>query len=130
MVKHVYRTPIIQNQPWHQYFLCSGVLVNSCIGYNNILRYMKKNRQHICLSVFCSRSGTRTRVSTVRGWRANRYTNRPLCVSFPFDTAKLIHFVADSKFFRLNFQPIFPLPRSSHSHFAHLQALNVSIFLK
>ena len=24
-----------------------------------------------------SRSGTRTRVSTVRGWRANRYTNRP-----------------------------------------------------
>ena len=26
---------------------------------------------------FCSRSGTRTRVSTVRGWRANRYTNRP-----------------------------------------------------
>ena len=28
-------------------------------------------------TLFSSRSGTRTRVSTVRGWRANRYTNRP-----------------------------------------------------
>ena len=46
---------------------------------------------------FGSRSGTRTRVSTVRGWRANRYTNRPVGYKgeayhhllFPFCSAKL-----------------------------------------
>lgn len=39
-----------------------------------------------------SESGTRTRVSTVRGWRANRYTNSP----FYFDIAK-VDIIFDSR---------------------------------
>lgn len=38
----------------------------------------KRGKNLPAISSFSSRSGTRTRVSTVRGWRANRYTNRPL----------------------------------------------------
>ena len=57
-----------------------------------------------------SRSGTRTRVSTVRGWRANRYTNRPLfptgCSRFP--SAKLIPFSEPTKFSEHFFQNNFP----------------------
>ena len=43
-----------------------------------IVLWRQKRIDSIGVNPFGSRSGTRTRVSTVRGWRANRYTNRPL----------------------------------------------------
>ena len=61
-------------------------------------------------SFFSSRSGTRTRVSTVRGWRANRYTNRPVfdCqqVLFLFDDAKLQLIFESAKFRAIFFEKI------------------------
>ena len=44
----------------------------------NVSTKRKRGKNLPAISSFSSRSGTRTRVSTVRGWRANRYTNRPL----------------------------------------------------
>ena len=47
-------------------------------GQNPMVLWRQKRIDSIGVNPFGSRSGTRTRVSTVRGWRANRYTNRPL----------------------------------------------------
>ena len=46
-------------------------------GRNPMVLWRQKRIDSIGVNPFSSRSGTRTRVSTVRGWRANRYTNRP-----------------------------------------------------
>ena len=54
------------------------VLWSMVYGRKPMVLWRQKRIDSIGVNPFGSRSGTRTRVSTVRGWRANRYTNRPL----------------------------------------------------
>ena len=72
--------------------------------------------------LFGSRSGTRTRVSTVRGWRANRYTNRPFgyiseIQSLPFEAGlfpvcecKVTNKFSLHQIFRTKFSKVFCKP--------------------
>ena len=95
---------------------------NPMVPWSTMVYGDKKGLTPIESILFSSRSGTRTRVSTVRGWRANRYTNRPFgyisgIQSLPFEArlfpvceCKVTNKFSLHQIFRTKFSKVFCKP--------------------